>query len=417
MNIVNDVDHLSKLLADRLADGGSILLPQAISEPTPLVEALTRVTGLHRPVTIYVSHGLHDTLEKLPEDSFRIVALAGVGTTQRLISSGRAEVLPMQWSHLVSQIRSGRMVFDVALLQLPPARDGWHSFGSGADLAGLVSASASTIFAEINSRMPWTHGDRGLAVDRIDVGVETDRALPELPQAQPGETEMRIGEHIANVVSDGAVLQIGIGSVPEAALTALRHHRRLGVHTGVFGDGLMKLVESGVVTNETKAIDRGQSVTGGVLGTEALYRWAHENSALSSRGLEYTHSDEQLHKLDTFTSINSAIEVDLTGQVNAEVAGSKYLGAVGGQVDFVRAGARAAAGLSIIAMGARTPRGRSKIVPQLTAGTVTTLRTDVDLVITEYGVADLRGASLSERRTRMIQVSHPEDRELLESSK
>ncbi|OZF25690.1 hypothetical protein CH296_26610 [Rhodococcus sp. 14-2496-1d] len=416
MLMIENIDDLVDAFTERLCDGGSILLPQAVSEPTALVEVLARVSGLKKKVTVYVSHGLGDVVEKLPEDSFRIVALAGVGTSQRLVRSGRAEVLPMQWSQLVADIRSGNLKLDIALLQVSPAVDSVHSFGAGADLGALTSMNAGVVFAEINERMPHTFGHDGIESDRIDYAISTDRALPELAAAVPGETEKRIGQYIAEIVPDRAVLQIGIGAVPEAALAALHGHRGLGVHTGVLGDGLMALIERGVVTNEHKEIDNGLSVTGGILGTAALYEWADRNPALSTRGLDYTHSDAQLSRLTTFTAINSAIEVDLSGQINAEVAGSRYIGAVGGQVDFLRAGARAAGGLSVVALGSRTNRGAGKVVAALKGSVVTTLRTDVDMVVTEFGIADLRRASLTERRRRLIEVAHPDDREMLDST-
>jgi acyl-CoA hydrolase len=411
--VVDDLDEVAEFLQERLRDGGHILVPQAASEPVPLLQALSRVKGLRQLVTVYVGHAVTSTVADLSDTDFRIVALAAAGDTRKLVAAGRAEVMPMQWSHLVAEVLSGRLVLDVAVLQVAPAKAGFHSFGIGADLGPLLAGAASTIVVEVNEQMPRTLGHGGLEAARVDLALHTGRELPTVPVSEPSDVESAIGQHVAGIVRDGAVVQVGIGAVPEAVLFALGGHRDLGVHTGLFGDGLMRLVEQGVVTNARNAANTGASVTGAILGTRELYSWVHENPRVVATGLADTHGPSVLPRLSSFTAINSAIEVDLSGQVNAEDAGGRYIGAVGGQVDFVRAAARAPEGLSIIALSARTPRGVGKIVPRLSQGTVSTLRTDVEVVVTEYGVADLRLVPLRERARRLIEISHPEDRAAL----
>ncbi|MGH3358330.1 MAG: acetyl-CoA hydrolase/transferase family protein, partial [Nocardioidaceae bacterium] len=240
------------------------------------------------------------------------------------------------------------------------------------------------------------------------------RPLPELARPGVGSVEAAIAEHAAGLVTDRSVLQLGIGKVPEAVAARLGGHRDLGIHSGFLGEWAMELVESGAVTNAYKPIDRGVTVGGTLMGSRRLYRWAHDNAALAMRDVRHTHAADVLARFDTFVSVNGAIEVDLSGQVNAEVIGDRYVGAVGGQVDYVRAGAAAPRGWSVIALPAATARsGRSRIVPRLASAVVTTARSDVDVVVTEYGAAHLRGQPLAERARRMIAIAAPAFRDEL----
>jgi acetyl-CoA hydrolase len=236
----------------------------------------------------------------------------------------------------------------------------------------------------------------------------------ELKPPAIGDVERAIARHAASFIEDGTVLQMGIGAIPDATLQSLKDRKDLGIHSGMLGDAVVDLAESGALTNASKPIDRGVTITGSLMGTRRLYDWAHRNVELGMREVAYTHGDATLVQLGNFVSINSAIEVDLTGQVNAEMAGDAYVGGTGGQVDYVRAGQRSHTGRSIIAF-ASTARGDqvSRIVSNL-AGPVTTTRTDVDVIVTEHGMADLRSQPIRERARRLIAIAHPKFRERLE---
>jgi acetyl-CoA hydrolase len=271
------------------------------------------------------------------------------------------------------------------------------------------------VVAEVNDQVPWTPGERSLGADDIDFLVPTSRPVLEVKPAIVGDVERAIARHASSFIQDGTVLQVGIGGIPDAILQSIGDRKDLGLHSGMIGDALVNLVESGSLTNARKPIDRGISVAGALIGTRRLYEFAHRNACLMMRESAYTHGAAVLAKLDNLVSINSAIEVDLTGQVNAEVvAGASYVGATGGQVDFVRAGHRSPGGRSIIAF-ASTARGEeiSRICIRVT-GPVTTARSDVDVIVTEYGAADLRAQPLRERARRLIAIAHPRFREGLE---
>jgi acetyl-CoA hydrolase len=261
--------------------------------------------------------------------------------------------------------------------------------------------------------VPFTHGEM-LPASRIDVALHVSRPLVELKPATITETDQAIAKFAAAYIGDGTVLQTGVGATPDAILRLLGDRRDLGVHSGMLGDGLVDLVEAGVVNNARKAIDRGVCINGALMGTQRLYRWAHRNPQMRMCSTAYTHDAAVLAKLERLVTINSALEVDLSGQVNAEQSGAQYFGGTGGQVDFVRAGSRSPGGRSIIALPATAKGGSiSKIVPAL-SGPVTTARSDVDVIVTEFGAAELKGQTLAERTRRLIAIAHPNFREELD---
>jgi acetyl-CoA hydrolase len=255
-------------------------------------------------------------------------------------------------------------------------------------------------------------------VDRgsLDIVTEVSRPLIEVPASPPSDLDQAIAQNVAAFVDDGVTLHLGIGAVPAAVARALRERRDLGLHTAVLGDDVMDLVEAGVITNALKPIDTGLSVAGALLGSHRLHDFAHRNAALLVEPVDYTHNPRVLSRLSGLVAIQSAVEVDLTGQVGSEIAGSRYVGTVGGQVDFARGALTAEGGRSIMALSSRTTRGAGKIVTRLGSGVVTTGRADADVVVTEHGVAELRGQPIAERVARMIAIAHPDDREELEQS-
>jgi acyl-CoA hydrolase len=313
-------------------------------------------------------------------------------------------------------IRSGVIRIDVALVQVRrhPVHDG-YTLGVIADYTQAMIRHARLVIAQINDALPVTGDDALVAEDDIDVVVESHGRVLQMPDPSLRETDEALARQVAAVIPDRATVQLGIGVLPVAVARALGSHRDLGIHSGVIPDAVVDLVESGVVTNAHKGVDAGRVVTGGLFGTERLHRFADGNDAIAMRSVEYTHNPAVAASLHRFHTINSAVEVDLSGQVNSEVAGDRYLGAVGGQVDFVRAGIASPGGRSIIALTSTTADGaQSRIVPMLMNVPVTTARSDVDLVITEFGIADLRGRGLSDRARRLIAIAHPRFRDELE---
>jgi acyl-CoA hydrolase len=396
--------------------GDTVLWPQGTAEPLTLTEALVRQRQDVGPANVFIGITFSETLQPEHADWLTFTSYAGTGANQRLSRAGALNILPSHYSQLPQLFASGEIKCDVAFLQLSGANDaGAYSFGVGHDYVPGAARRARVVIAEVNDQAPWTFGAQELSDLRIDFVVRTSRPLLQLAPQAIGETERRIAMHCAQYIADGAVLEIGIGAIPDAILSGLANRRELGVHSGAIGDSIVDLIEAGAITNVRKGIDRGVTVTGVLFGTERLYRFAHENPSIRLRPPSYTHDARILAQLDNFIAINSAIEVDLTGQVNAEQLGGHYMGAVGGQGDFVRAAIDSHGGRSIIALPSTAKRGTlTRIVPQLSGGITTTARSDADLIVTEWGVAELRGQTVKERVRRMIAIAHPAFREQLE---
>ena len=268
------------------------------------------------------------------------------------------------------------------------------------------------VIGEVNPAIPWTHGSVSLHANDFALLIDAEHPPLEQTRTAPGPVEQAIARHIATLIDDGATLQLGVGNLPEAVLAALHGHRDLGLHSGAVGDGIAALAEAGVLTNAKKSLDTGMGIGGILMGSEKVRRWAHRNPQFALRGTDYTHDPEVLAASHQLAAINAAIEVDLTGQINAEVAAGVYVGAVGGAVDFLRGAARSRGGLPIVALPA-TAKGKTRIVARL-SGPVSTPRSDAGLIVTEHGVADLRGQTLSRRVRRLIDIAAPEHRKDLE---
>ena len=366
-------------------------------------------------VGVFLSSTFSRTLQPEHTDCIRITGFGAVGSSSALTKAGALEIVPCHVGQIAQYIVDGRIGCDVAFVQVsPPGPDGTHSYGVIHDYTPTAVAVARVVIAEVNDQVPWTNGAHSLAMDDIDFLVRTSRPVLEVKPALVGDIERAIARHAGAYIGDAAVLQVGIGSIPDAILQSIGDRKDLGLHSGMVGDAFIDLVQSGVLTNARKSIDPGISVAGALIGTRRLYDFAHRNDLLMMRESSYTHGEAILAQLDNLISINSAIEVDLTGQVNAEVAGESYVGATGGQVDYVRAGHRSRGGRSIIAFPS-TARGDdvSRICLRL-SGPVTTARSDVDVIVTEYGAADLRAQPLRERARRLIAIAHPKFREDLE---
>ncbi|NNH70456.1 acetyl-CoA hydrolase/transferase family protein [Nocardia uniformis] len=396
-------------LREFIHPGDFVVWGQACAEPAPLVERLLAQRAELGHVTCFLGIPVADTVKPEHADHIRFIGYCGSGSNRALVAAGVLEVYPGHYSTLPAYVSRA----DVVLVQCaPPDAQGRYRIALADDYLTSAVDSARTVIAEVNDQAPATPGARYLTADRIDLMVHTSRPVAQNFSSPDASELPAIGGHIAALVPDGATLQFGIGSVPEAVLGALGDHNDLGIHSGILTDAAVELIDKGVVTNRRKSTDPGVSVAAVLIGTRRLFDHVHGNPAVSLRPITYTHDPERLAAHHAFVAINSAIEVDLTGQVNAEVAGGRYVGAVGGGAEFLRGAARSAGGVPIIALPA-TAGPRSRIVDRL-SGPVSTARSDVGVVVTEFGVADLRGLTLPERRRAMVAIAHPDHRELLQ---
>ncbi|MBB1634919.1 hypothetical protein A9975_29185 [Cupriavidus sp. UME77] len=390
---------------------------QACSEPQSLLrELLNQGERLHARfgrLKLFV-FGSYSGLIK-PEHAawFDFEGYGAIGDTSALARAGLLDIYPVHYSALPALLAS-TLRPDVMLLQLSrPDGAGQYSLGVACDFQLTASRNARVVIAEVNAHAPFSPG--ALLPDdvRIDHVVRSDLPLVEAPRAARDDISDRIASHVAGLIEDGATLQMGVGSVMDAVCRALATHKDLGVHGGILTDGLADLMRQGVVTNARKGSHVGQSVVGSLLGTRHLFEFADNNAQISLAETHVTHSPESLARQLRLCSINSAVEVDLTGQVNAEMSGGRYIGAVGGQLDYLRAAARSPGGASIVALPS-TARGGSvsRIVADLN-GPVTTPRSDVGYVVTEWGVARLKDRPLADRVRAMIAIAHPDHRDAL----
>jgi acetyl-CoA hydrolase len=391
-----------------------ILWGQASAEPQTLVEALVAQRAALGGVSVFLGINAAGIVKPEHADHLRLSAYCGTGFNRALADAGVLDIHPHPYSRLGALIRAGRLRADVVFVQLsPPDGQDRYSLGLAAEYLVPALESCRAIVAEVNDQVPWTHCDRALGEEEFAVAIRTSRAPALLPRAAPGETERAIARHAAEFIPDRATLELGLGSLPDAVLEALADRRDLGVHSGAIGDAVAELSRRGVITNAHKPVDRGVTVGGVLLGTRKLFDFAHRNPSVRLASSEYTHDAQVLAKFERFIAINSAVEVDLTGQVNAEVAGGSYVGAVGGALDFIRAANRSPGGASLIVLqssiGARVSRVAAKL-----DGPVATPRSEAGVIVTEQGAADLRGLNLRERALRMIAIAHPAFRERLE---
>lgn len=406
-------------LAPYVRPGDTITWGQACSEPASLVEELVaqadRIGRLRCFVGIPAESAL--TLETVPAE-LAVHSYCGAGSNAALHAAGRLEIWPVHYSTLPGALSDGHLKADVVLVQVsPPDARGRHSLGLGDDYFSSAIDTARVVIAEINDQVPFTRGARTLNADQWTAAIHTSRTPGQMLAPPVGDSVRAVARRVAGLIPDGATLQFGIGALPEAVLAELFDHRDLGIHSGIINDAAMRLVRAGVANGSRKAVDRGVAIGGLLGGTTELFRWAHDNPAVELRPTSYTHDPAVLAQSHRMVAVNAAIEVDLTGQVNAEVAAGRYVGAVGGAVDFLMGAARSLGGLPIVALPS-TARGRTgpvhRIVDRL-HGPVSTPRTEGVVVVTEHGVADLRGSTLSQRVERMIAVADPAHRAELDA--
>jgi acyl-CoA hydrolase len=409
---VIELDTATLDLARFIRAGDTVVVAQASSEPLTLTEALVEQADGLGTLTIFIGASYADTFAPERAVSVRYVSYGALGTNARLHRAGRLDVVPCHYSQLPWLFSGGPWQADVVLLGISRAVDGVATLGGSHGNALAAAYRARVVLAEANDKAPWIYGGELPRDLRIDALIRTSRDLPRYPLAPPGETERAIAAKAASLVSDGATLQLGVGSLPDAVLAALSGHRDLGLHSGILTGPVLPLIERGVVTNARKPIDAGTTVCGLYIGDEPLYRYLDRNPAARLAAPEYTHDIGVIARLPNFVSVNSAIAVDLRGQINAEVAGERYVGAVGGQLDFIRGAAAAPGGRAIIALPSVTRDAKtSRIVARCAA--VTTPAADADTIVTEWGVAELRGVAYEERARRMIAIAHPSFRDEL----
>lgn len=398
-----------------LRAGDHVAWPQGPGEPVGLTHRLMEQQGALPRVTLVVGMVTSKTLNASSAAGFDYLCLNGAGDARKAAAYSGNRIVPAHVSAIPGLIAARRIPVDVVLIRARPTDDPeMLSLGVICDFVHEMVAAARVVVAEIDERMPLTGQDALIPRSRVTHFTHADRDEPLLPDPEPSVLDLAVARRVAELVPDRATIQIGIGAIAAAICAALKDHRGLGLHSGVVPDGAVALIETGAIDNLHKGMDVGVTVTGGLFGGRRLLDFADANPAVALRRATYTHAQATLSRLANLHTINSAIEIDLSGQVNAELAGERYVGAVGGQVDFVRGGRAGAGGRSIIAMPSVTPDGkRSKIVASLGGRPVTTARSDVDLVVTEYGSADLWGLDLKARAAALIAIAHPDFRDEL----
>lgn len=406
-------------LRGAIRPGDRIFFSIAAAQPQTLLQALAEDFESYQNVEIINGYLLagHPLAKEGLQSSFHCMSLQNSPALKKDWEEGRIDFLPVRYSD-IPRIFSpgGSSPVNVALIQVAPAdREGRFSLGASTSLAYPIAKEARTIVAEVNDRAPRTFGPCFFQADEIDFFVECSIPLIPYPEIRITEADRRIARFVAELIPDGATLQMGIGNLPAAILDCLEGKKDLGIHSGMLSDGIVGLAEKGVINNRKKTIHPGKIVTGELIGTERLNRFAHENPLLEMHPASVTHTAQLIAQNPHFVAINSAVEVDLTGQINAESLNGMQISGVGGQFDFVEAAYFSRGGRSITAFLSSAGSGKvSRIVPRLAAGAVSTVpRYMADLVVTEYGVAELRGRSLSQRAEALISIAHPNFRDSL----
>lgn len=421
--MTKDLKFVSPQEAVKLIESGDHIYVQgSTSTPEVLLDAMTeRAHELH-DVTVYSGFGITRRVAPYcnPEykDIFRVESFFTNNSVRKYINEGYGSLIPRFLGEVPELIRDGTCRVDVVLLNCSePNEEGYVSFGVSGDIATSAVECASVLIAQINPNMPFTYGDSVVHVSRLNACVWVDEPLVEVPTAEPVEAEIAIGQAIAERIPDGATLQIGVGSIPNAVLNALRDHKHLGLHTEAMTDGVLPLLEAGIIDNSEKKIHPGVSVAALAIGSKSLYEHMHYNKTMLFKDVAYTNNPFIIGQNPKVMSINSALQIDLTGQICADSIGTYIYSSVGGQHDFVYGSSRSEGGRSFIAMLSTTEKGVNKIVPTLTPGAgVVTTRFQANYIVTENGCVDLRGKDLGERAKLLISVAAPQFREELEKA-
>ncbi len=403
-----------------IKSGDYVYIQGSTSIPEVLSQALADRGHELRGVTLYTGFGVAKGEAPFckPEykDSFLVDSFFVNNSVRRWINEGYGSMTPRFLGDVPALFREGYWPIDVAMLNCSlPNEEGYVSFGVSGDVAVSAVQCAKTIIAQINPHMPFSYGDPVVHISRINAAVEVDEPLVEVPTPSPTEKEKKIGGYIAELIPDGATLQIGVGGIPNAVIAALSNHKHLGLHTEAMTDGVLPLLESGIIDNSMKTVEPGKSIASLALGSRRLYDYMNYNKDIIFRDVAWTNDPFIIGQNPKVMSINSCLEIDLTGQVCADSIGKKIFSGVGGQHDFVYGSSRSEGGISFLAMLATTGKGHNKIKPVLTEGAgVVTTRFQTNYVVTEYGAVNLLGKNLAERAKLMISVAAPEFREELD---
>lgn len=399
---------------DRVYIQGSTSIPEV------LLDALTARGHELEGVEMYSAFavGRRDAPYAVTElrDAFIPRSLFIANSVRKAVDRGEAQLIPAFLGEVPALFREGYLPLDVALINVsPPNEEGYCSYGISADLAVSAVECAGTVIAQVNKQMPFSYGDAVIPISKLAACVEVDDPLVEVPSVTPNEQEKKIGQYIAELIPDGATLQIGVGGIPNAVLDALHDHKDLGLHTEAMTDGVLPLIRSGVINNSKKVIMPHKTVASLVLGSRALYDYIDYNPDIIIKDVAWTNDPFRIRQNPKMMAINSAIEVDLTGQICADSIGTRLFSSVGGQHDFMYGGALSEGGKTFIAMTATSGKGHSKIKPVLTEGAgVVTTRFQTQYVVTEYGAAFLKGKDMAQRARALIDIAHPSVREDLE---
>ena len=401
----------------QIKSGQRVVVAHACGEPSIILDALVANAAQYENVEIIhmVAMGKAAYCQPQYDKNFHHNAFFLGGSTRAAAAEGRVDFTPVYFSEIPGLLREDLRP-NVTLLQCsPPDAHGYVSLGVSVDYTKPAAEASDLVIAQVNQNMPRTLGDSFLHVTQIGCLVEADTPVIELAPPKIGDVERAIGENVASLVRDGDTLQLGIGAIPDAVLLFLKEKNDLGIHTEMFSDGVVELVEAGVITNKAKTLHRGQSVATFLMGTRRLYDYVNNNPAVAMYPVDYVNDPYVIGQNDNLVSINSCVQVDIMGQVVSTSAGLRQISGVGGQVDFVRGANLSKGGRAIMAMPSTTSKGKiSKIVPFLDQGSaVTTTRNEVNYVITEYGIAKLKGKSLRQRAEALIRIAHPDFRDEL----
>lgn len=401
----------------RLRNGMTVFIHGCAATSVPLLEGLVASSSLSELRLVHMHlEGEIPFIRPEHTNRFRSLSLFADASLRTPIAEGRADFVPVFLSDIPRLFEDGTIPLDAAIVQTsPPDRHGFCSLGTSVDSARAAVDNARIIIAEVNERMPRTHGHTSLPWRRITAAIHTDRPLPDHPPAAETEIESRIGELIAELVDDRSCLQLGIGGIPNAVLKRLGNKRDLGIHTEMFSDGVVDLTRAGVITNRFKSIHPGRTVTSFVLGSQKLYDFVDDNPMVEFHPCDRTNDTQLIRKIDGMIAINSALQIDLTGQVCADSIGHRIYSGIGGQMDFMRGAAVSRNGKPIIALPSTAAGGTiSRIVAELAPGAgVVTTRGHVHWIVTEFGRVNLHGRSLRERGENLISIAHPDFRQEL----
>ncbi|AWI03242.1 acetyl-CoA hydrolase/transferase family protein [Clostridium drakei] len=406
----------AKEAVSKIKSNSRVVVGHAVGEPSELIDALVENKESYENVEIVhmVAMGKGDYAKEEMEKYFKHNSIFVGASTRDAVNSGRGDYTPCFFYEVPKLFKDGYMPVDVALIQVSkPDEHGYCSFGVSNDYTKPAAECAKLVIAEVNENMPRTMGDSFIHVSDIDCIVEVSHEIIELKPPKIGEVEKSIGKYCASLIEDGSTLQLGIGAIPDAVLLFLKDKKDLGIHSEMISDGVVELVEAGVITNKKKTLHPGKIVVTFLMGTKRLYDFVNDNPMVETYPVSYVNDPTVIMKNYKMVSINSCVQVDLMGQICSESIGMKQISGVGGQIDFIRGSSMSKDGKSVIAIPSTAAKGKvSRIVPLLDEGAaVTTSRNDVDYVITEYGIARLKGKTLKQRAKELINIAHPDFRE------